>query len=82
MKIFTHNNNNTSHVTNDIELLQGELREERLEVEGLRERVRERDETLAALCVELETANAGLNEACAEIETLHREVKVQTAKVK
>ena len=80
---YTHNNNNNiSHVTTDIESLQGELWEARLEVEGLRERVRERDETLAALRVELETANAGLNEARAEIETLHREVKVQTAKAK
>ena len=80
---YTHNNNNNiSHVTTDIESLQGELREARLEDKGLRERVRERDETLAALRVELETANAGLNEAHAEIETLRREVKVQTAKAK
>ena len=79
---YTHNNNNISHVTTDIESLQGELREARLEVEGFRERVRERDETLAALQVELETANAGLNEARAEIETLRREVKEQTVKAK
>ena len=32
--------------------------------------------------MELETANAGLNEARVEIKTLCREVKVQTAKVK
>ena len=32
--------------------------------------------------MELETANAGLNEAIAEIKTLRREVKVQTAKTK
>ena len=76
----THNN--ISHVTNDIESLQGELREARLEVEGLRERVRERDETLAALRVEIETANADLSEARVEIETLRREIKVQTAKAK
>ena len=62
--------------------MQGELREARLKVNGLRERVRKRDKTLAALRVELETANTGLNEARAEIETLHREVKVQTAKAK
>ena len=80
---YTHNNNNNiSHVTTDIESLQGELREARLEVEGLHKRVHERNETLAALHVELETANAGLNEARPEIETLRREVKVQTAKAK
>ena len=79
---YIHNNNNISHVTNDIESLQGELREARLKVKGLHERVRERDEMLAALLVELETANAGLNETRAEIETLRREVKVQTAKAK
>ena len=74
---YTHNDNNNyiSHVATDIESLQEELREARLEVEGLRERVHERDETLAALRVELETANAGLNKARAEIETLRREVK-------
>ena len=32
---YTHNNNNISHTTNDIESLQGELWEARLEVEGL-----------------------------------------------
>ena len=62
--------------------LQEELRKARLKVNSLRERVRERNKTLAALHVELETANTGLNEARAEIETLHREVKVQTAKAK
>ena len=34
---YTHNNNNISHVINDIESLEGELREACLEVEGLRE---------------------------------------------
>ena len=36
-EFYTHYNNNIYHVTNDIELLQGELREARLKVEGLRE---------------------------------------------
>ena len=42
------------------------------EAEGLHGRMHEQDKTSAALCMEIETANAGLNEACAEVETLHR----------
>jgi len=75
-------NNNISHVTNEIERLRGELREARLKVEGLRNRVRERDKTLVALRTELETANTGLRETRAEVDTLRKEVKVQAAKAK
>ena len=79
---YTHTINNIFHVKYNIELLQRKSWEVRLKVEGLRKSVRERHKMLAALCVELETANAGLSEARTEIETLHREVKVQMAKAK
>ena len=46
----THNN--ISNVTNEIDMLQRALQEAHLEIEGLRETVHERDETLRA---ELET---------------------------
>ena len=61
----THNNN--SNVTNEIDTLQRALQEVRLEIEGLRETVHERDGTLRA---ELETANTSLREARAEVKTL------------
>ena len=48
---------NISNVTNEIDTLRGALQEACLgKVEGLRERVHERDKTL---CAELETANTG-----------------------
>lgn len=40
------------------------------------------DKMLAILCMELETANTGLRDACAKVKTLSREVKVQTDKAK
>ena len=49
-----------------------------LEVEGLRDRVRE----WAALHIELETAKTRLKEASVEVDMLRREVKVQTIKVR
>ena len=53
-----------------------------LEIKGLRDRVREWEETLAGLHAKLETTNADLRESCTEVETLRREVKVQMAKAK
>ena len=60
-------------------MLRRALQEARLEVERLRGTVHERDGTLRA---ELETANASLIEARAEIETLRKDVNVQAAKAK
>ena len=76
----THDNN--AHVTSEIETLWEDLREPRLDIGGLRNNAHERDETLAGLRVELETAKTGLRESRAEVETLRSEVKVQTAKSK
>ena len=56
--------------------------ERRLDIKGLCNSVHERDETLAGLRVELETAKTGLRESRAEVETLCDEVKIQTAKSK
>ena len=77
----THDINN-AHVTSEIETLREELQEVYLDIKGLCNSVHERDETLAGLRVELETAKMGLRESPAEVEMLHSKVKIQTAKSK
>lgn len=75
-------NTDISHMTNETKTLRGELQEAHLKIKGLRDRVSEREEMLAGLRVELETPNADFRESRTEVETLRREVKVQTAKAK
>jgi len=80
-----------THVTinnesvDEISALHSKLHEVHLEIEGLRNEMNTRDETSAALHVELNTANENLsvaNELLSAIGTLEEALKVQTTKVK
>jgi len=80
----THMKINNESV-DEISASRSELHEVRLEIEGLCNKMNMRDETLAALRVELNTANENLsaaNESLSAIGTLEEALKVQTTKAK
>ena len=69
----------------EIDTLSRQLHEVHLEIEGLRNKMNMCDETLAALRIELDTADDSLragDESCAKIERLQEALKLQTTKAK